>query len=88
MAELTADIPSSLRTALDSEVARIKGTRSSVITAALADYLGTPVHTLFQISTSGALVAGVDSGVVRVQASWSMAISASAPSPTSMARWS
>ncbi|TMD83378.1 MAG: acetolactate decarboxylase, partial [Chloroflexi bacterium] len=67
MAELTADIPSSLKSALDREVARIKGTRSSVITAALADYLGMPVHTLFQISTSGALVAGVDSGVVRVQ---------------------
>ena len=67
MAELTADIPSSLKSALDREVARIKGTRSSVITAALADYLGMPVHTLFQISTSGALVAGIDSGVVRVQ---------------------
>ena len=36
MAELTADIPSSLKSALDREVARIKGTRSSVITAALA----------------------------------------------------
>jgi acetolactate decarboxylase len=68
MAELTADIPSSLRSALDKEVSRTKATRSSVITAALADYLGTPVHTLFQISTSGALVAGVHSGVVRVQA--------------------
>jgi acetolactate decarboxylase len=41
---------------------------SSVITAALAQYLGTPVHTLFQVSTSGALVAGVYSGVVNGKA--------------------
>jgi acetolactate decarboxylase len=67
MTELTVEIPSSLKIALDLEVARIKGSRSSVITGALAEYLGTKVHTVFQVSTSGALVAGVDSGVVRVQ---------------------
>ena len=32
---------------------------SSVISAALASYLETPLHTLFQISTSGSLVEGV-----------------------------
>jgi acetolactate decarboxylase len=59
MPSVTADIPTSLKAALDAEVARIKGSASSVITAALAQYLGTPIHTLFQVSTSGALVAGV-----------------------------
>src|SRR5216684_2760028 len=68
MPSATADIPTSLKAALDAEVARIKGSASSVITAALAQYLGTPIHTLFQVSTSGALVAGVYSGVVNVKA--------------------
>jgi acetolactate decarboxylase len=68
MSTVTADIPTSLKAALDTEAARIKGSPSSVITAALAQYLGTPIHTLFQISTSGALVAGVYSGVVNVKA--------------------
>jgi len=44
---------------LDAEVARTKGTPSSIVTAALSQYLGVPVHTLFQVSISGALVAGV-----------------------------
>jgi acetolactate decarboxylase len=68
MPEISVDIPSSVKIALDSEVARTKGSPSSVIIAALAEYLGTPLHTLFQISTSGALVAGINSGVVSVQA--------------------
>jgi len=32
---------------------------SAIVTAALSTYLGIPAHTLFQVSTSGALVAGV-----------------------------
>ena len=35
---------------------------------ALAQYLGTPLHTLFQVSTSGSLVAGVYDGAVSVGA--------------------
>jgi hypothetical protein len=38
---------------------RTKGTLSSVVTSALSQYLGVRVHTLFQVSTSGALVAGL-----------------------------
>ena len=64
---LTADIPVSIKIALDKEIARVGGDASAAITAALAEYLGTPVHTLFQISTSGALVAGVSAGVVSVK---------------------
>ena len=68
MPRVDADIPASLKIALDNEVTRIKGSTSSVVTAALAQYLGTPVHTIFQVSTSGALVAGVYFGAVSVRA--------------------
>ena len=59
MADLDMTIPASLKTALAAEVARTKRTPASVVTAALSQYLGVPVHTLFQVSISGALVAGV-----------------------------
>jgi acetolactate decarboxylase len=59
MTNLVATIPTSLKSALDAETTRTKETPSSVITAALSQYLGVPVHTLFQVSISGALVAGV-----------------------------
>jgi acetolactate decarboxylase len=56
---VSADIPESLNRVLDAEIARLRTNESAVITAALSKYLGIPVHTLFQVSTSGALVAGV-----------------------------
>jgi acetolactate decarboxylase len=68
MANLDTAIPASLKAALDTEVVRSKRTLSSVVTAALSQYLGTPLHTLFQVSTSGALVAGVYDREVSVQA--------------------
>ena len=67
MSKVTADIPTSLKAVLDKEITRTNGSESSIITAALAQYLETPVHTLFQVSTSGALVAGVYSGAVSVK---------------------
>jgi acetolactate decarboxylase len=66
MPTVIAHIPASLNIALDKENARVGGDRSTVITAALAEYLGAQVHTLFQVSTSGALVAGVYAGAVCV----------------------
>src|ERR1700741_2283850 len=56
---VSADIPKSLRKALDQEIARLRTDESAVVTAALSTYLGIPAHTLFQVSTSGALVTGV-----------------------------
>ena len=56
---VSTDIPKSLRIALDQEIARLRTDESAVVTAALSEYLGIPVHTLFQVSTSGALVEGV-----------------------------
>jgi len=67
MVNLETTIPASLKTALDAEIRRTKGTASSVVTAALSQYLGVPVHTLFQVSISGALVAGVYDGEVSVK---------------------
>jgi len=67
MPKLTVDIPSSLSLLLNDEMARTNTDQSSIVTAALAKYLKTPIHTLFQVSTSGALVAGVYTGVVSVQ---------------------
>jgi acetolactate decarboxylase len=67
MPKIIADIPASLNSVLHEEIARTKTDASSIVTAALAQYLKTPVHTLFQVSTSGALVAGVYSGAVNVQ---------------------
>jgi hypothetical protein len=56
---VSADIPESLKSVLDVEIARLRTNESAVITGALSKYLGIPAHTLFQVSTSGALVAGV-----------------------------
>ena len=67
MATLDTTIPTSLKAALDAEVRRTKGTPSSVVTAALSRYLAVPVHTLFQVSISGALVAGVYDREVSVE---------------------
>jgi acetolactate decarboxylase len=67
MTDLTVKIPTSLIVALDEEAARTKSDRSSIVTAALSEYLGASVHTLFQVSTSGALVAGIYDGEVSVK---------------------
>ena len=68
MPRLSADIPASLSAALAEEAARTGRNNSAVVTAALAQYLERPIHTVFQVSTSGALVAGVYDREVSVQA--------------------
>jgi acetolactate decarboxylase len=67
MTNLDMAIPESLRTALDAEVRRTNSTPSFVVTAALSQYLGVTLHTLFQVSISGALVAGVYAEEVSVR---------------------
>jgi acetolactate decarboxylase len=59
MTQLLTDIPASLKAALEEDALRSGRNDSSVVTAALAQYLNRPIHTVFQVSTSGALVAGV-----------------------------
>src|ERR1700739_2611057 len=67
MSQISADIPPSLKAELNEEASRTGRGISSLVTSALAQYLEKPVHTVFQISTSGALVAGVYDGEVNVQ---------------------
>src|ERR1700677_95882 len=68
MANLDTAIPAPLKVALDTEVSRTKRTLSSIVTAALSQYFDMQLHTVFQVSTSGALVAGVYDREVGVQA--------------------
>jgi acetolactate decarboxylase len=65
--QLSADLPTSLKAALDDEASQSGRSMSSIVTAALAQYLERPIHTVFQVSTSGALVAGVYDREVSVQ---------------------
>jgi acetolactate decarboxylase len=67
MPEISLIIPPSLKSALDEEASRSGQGLSSLVTAAIARYLEKPIHTVFQVSTSGALVAGVYDREVSVQ---------------------
>jgi acetolactate decarboxylase len=64
---LTVEIPEALKVALDKEITRLRTDQSAIVTAALSKYLGIPAHTLFQVSTSGALVEGVYDAEVSVK---------------------
>jgi acetolactate decarboxylase len=66
MPELHARIDARVLGALD-EVARSSGApRDHLVERALAEYLGVEHHTLYQVSTAGALVEGVYQGAVTV----------------------
>ena len=67
MPVVSAEIPTALKIALDKEAARIGAEAPHVVTAALAEYLGVPAHTLFRVSTPGALVTGVYESEVSVK---------------------
>jgi acetolactate decarboxylase len=66
MRPITCQIPDSLYAALEQRMNREKETCDHIVAAALSQYLETPIHTLFQVSTSAALVEGVYQGAVRV----------------------
>lgn len=63
MVTLTCDVPGSIMAELSSRVGSA-GDVSVLVREALAQYLSTPLHTLFQVSTSGSLVEGVYSEAV------------------------
>ena len=63
MATLNCNVPSSLMGDLTRATTGGESL-SHIVTAALSQYLNKPIHTLFQVSTSGALVAGIYSGAV------------------------
>ena len=56
---ISADIPASLKAALEEKSRARQRRQSSIITAALAHYLEKPIHTIFQVLTSARFVAGV-----------------------------
>ena len=64
MPELNLVIPAFVDRALKNEMARTGSSASSIVASALAGYFHTPLHTLFQVSTSGALVEGVYTGAI------------------------
>jgi acetolactate decarboxylase len=67
MPKLEVTLPAAVAAALESEASRTGESPSSIVTDALARRLDVTVHTLFQVSISGALVAGVYDREVSVQ---------------------
>ncbi len=66
MPHISITIPASLAAQLEAEVRNTDDTLSAIATRAIADYLKSQIHTLFQVSTSGSLVAGVYKAAVNV----------------------
>jgi acetolactate decarboxylase len=66
MKSLTCYLPDSLYQALQERMKADRDTCDHVVSVALSRHLGRPVHTLFQVSTSAALVEGLYEGAVRV----------------------
>jgi acetolactate decarboxylase len=59
MPDLAVKIPRSISHALADRASKSGASIETIVNLALSEYLNTPLHTLFQVSTSGALVAGV-----------------------------
>ncbi len=66
MKSISCKIPDSLFAALLEQADIEKASCDHVVSAALSQYLGKPIHTLFQVSTSAALVQGLYQGAVQV----------------------
>ena len=64
--ELNCNISESVWRGLQSEVQRTNTHVDDIVERALASFLGIDHHSLFQISTSGALVKGIFQGCIRV----------------------
>jgi acetolactate decarboxylase len=63
---ITCNLPDSLYDALVERMEADKANCDHVVSMALSQCLGRPIHTLFQVSTSAALVEGLYQGAVRV----------------------
>jgi acetolactate decarboxylase len=64
--QISCSIPASLYEALQERMETDKVSCDHVVSVALSQCLGKPFHTLFQVSTSAALVEGLYQGAVRV----------------------
>lgn len=63
---LRCTLPASLWQALQARIARTGEDLDQAVRACLSEALDTPQHSIFQVSTSGALVKGVYDGVTRI----------------------
>ena len=59
-------IPESIYAALLARTSAKKETVDHILSVALAEYLDRPLHTLFSVSTSAALVEGLYQGALRI----------------------
>lgn len=66
MRSITCQIPDSLYAALQRRMNVENETCDHIVAVALSQGLATPIHTLFQVSTSAALVEGIYQGALRV----------------------
>ena len=66
MKTITCNLPDSLYKAVVERMESDKTTCDHVVSVALSQCLGRSIHTLFQVSTSAALVEGLYQGAVRV----------------------
>lgn len=66
MKSITCNLPDSIHKALQERIAFDNESCDHLLAMALSQYLGKPIHTLFQVSTSAALVEGLYQGAVQV----------------------
>lgn len=66
MKSMTCNLPDSLYDALQEHLRSENTGKDHIVSVALAQFLGKPLHTLFQVSTSAALVEGLYEGAVQV----------------------
>ena len=66
MKKIECNLPDSLYETLMERVQTDKTSCDHLVSTALSQSLGKPLHTLFQVSTSAALVEGLYQGAVRV----------------------
>lgn len=66
MKTITCNLPDSLYDALVERMETDKASSDHVVSMAISQCLGRPIHTLFQVSTSAALVEGLYQGAVRI----------------------
>ncbi len=66
MRRIKCNLPDSLYEALMERIAAEETSCDHVVSTALSQCLGKPLHTLFQVSTSAALVEGLYQGAVKV----------------------
>jgi acetolactate decarboxylase len=87
MRSITCQIPDSLYPALQRRMHAENETCDHIVAETLSQGVDTPLRTLFQVSTSAALVEGIYQGAMRVSRLLAQGDLDSERSPISTARW-